>query len=73
VSEARSQWAPWVDNTHARELPHRKTREIQEARQRVSKLRSAEAFSSAVKHSVPWSSRTEPKTPWDVHAVKAAE
>lgn len=36
-------------------------------------LRSAEAFSSAVKHSVPWSSRTEPKTPWDVHAVKAVE
>jgi hypothetical protein len=49
---------------------------------RVS-LRSAEAFSSAVKHSVPRSSRTKPKTSCpaqagpsqegDVHAVKAAE
>jgi hypothetical protein len=36
VSEARSQWAPWGNNTHARELPRRETREIQEARQRVS-------------------------------------
>jgi len=35
-------------------------------------LQSAEAFSGVVKHPVPWSNRTEPKTPWDVHAVKAA-
>jgi len=31
------------------------------------------SVTSAVKHSVPWSSRAEPKTPRDVHAVKAAE
>jgi len=30
------------------------------------------SVTSAVKHSVPWSSRAEPKTPRDVHAVKAA-
>jgi len=29
VSEARSQWAPWVDNTHAREPAGRKTRELE--------------------------------------------
>jgi len=47
-------------------------REGQQKAARVSH-RSAEAFSSAVKHSVPRSSRTKPKTSWDVHAVKAAE
>lgn len=34
--------------------------------------RSAEAFSGVVKHSVPRSYRTEPKTPWGVHAAKVA-
>lgn len=36
-------------------------------------MRSAEAFTSVVKHSVPRSSRAEPKTPQDVPTVKAVE
>jgi len=55
VSEARSQWAPWGDNTHARELLHREMRENSRGKAAcVQLLRSAEAFASAVKHSVPW-------------------
>jgi len=35
-------------------------------------LQSAEAFSGVVKHPVPWSSRSEPKTPRGEHAMKVA-
>jgi hypothetical protein len=35
-------------------------------------FRSAEAFWNVVKRSVPWSCRTEPKTPWGVPAAKVA-
>jgi hypothetical protein len=57
-------------------LSHPGHGEVQsEGQQKAARVshRSAEAFSSAVKHSVPRSSRTKPKTSWDVHAVKAAE
>jgi hypothetical protein len=53
VSEARSQWAPWGEKTHARELPHREMRENSRGKAACVQLRSAEAFMSAVKHSVP--------------------
>jgi hypothetical protein len=53
VSEARSQWAPWGEKTHARELPHREARENSRGKAACVQLRSAEAVMSAVKHSVP--------------------
>jgi len=42
-------------------------------RQRVSGMRSAEAFAGVVKHPVPRSYRAKPKTPHGVHATKVAE
>jgi hypothetical protein len=67
VSEARAQSASWEENAHAREgRPQGSPHEV------TCPLCSAEAFSSAVKRSVPRSCRTEPKTPWGVPAAKAA-
>jgi len=75
VSEAWSEQAPWEENAHALALTPRTRGGASEGQQKAARVshRSAEAFSSAVKHSVPRSSRTKPKTSWDVHTVKAAE
>jgi len=58
---------PWEENAHARDgRPQGSPHEV------THSLRSAEAFSGAVKRPVPRSCRTEPKTPWGVRAAKAA-
>jgi len=72
VSEARSQWAPWEDNTHARGTSRRETKGFK---------RQGSACPAVIRRSVrgcrealgPLVSRTEPKTPWDEHAVKVAK
>jgi hypothetical protein len=51
VSEARLQWAPWEEDSHA--YSQRMKREEQGKAARVQ-LQSAEAFSGVVKHPVPW-------------------
>jgi len=60
--------APWEENAHARS-PAREGLELEVSTQG----RSAEAVSDVVKHPVPRSCRTEPYTPWDVHAGQPAE
>jgi hypothetical protein len=67
MPEARSQPVSWEEDAHAREGD----REVLVTRI-THRRRSAEAGSDAVKRPVPRSCRTEPKTPWGVHAAKAA-
>jgi len=72
VSEARSEWAPWEDNTHARGATHREM---------CNPKRQGSVCPAQIRRSVrecrealgPLVSRTEPKTPWGEHAVKVAE
>jgi hypothetical protein len=52
--------------------PRRETRRF-EGQGSVCPVVIRRSVPSAVKHSVPWPSRTEPKTPWGVHAMKVAE
>jgi len=52
VSEARSQRAPWEEKAHARVHAPKTVRGGEALAERVH-LRSAEAFTSVVKHSVP--------------------
>jgi hypothetical protein len=75
VSEAWSEQAPWEENAHALAITPQTWGGAGEGQQKAARVshRSAEAFSSAVKHSVPRSSCMKPKTSCDVHAVKAAE
>jgi len=58
VSEARLQWAPWEEDSHA--YSQRMKREEQGKAARVQ-LQSAEAFSGVVKHPVPWSAARSPR------------
>jgi hypothetical protein len=66
VSEARSEWAPWEDNTHARGATHRemgnpkRQGSVCPAQIRRSVRECREALGPPV-------NRTEPKTPWGIH------
>jgi hypothetical protein len=74
VSEARSVAGTVGRKRPRSEPPRRKVRHEDSRQGSACQLRSAEASSSVVKHSVPRViNRTEPKTPWGVHAMKVAE
>jgi hypothetical protein len=73
VSEARSV-AGTVGRKRPRSEPPRRNVRHEDSRQgSACQLRSAEAFSSVSETLGTPVSRTEPKTPWGVHATKVAE
>jgi len=66
VSEVRSRSAPWEENAHAHD--ERSSREVL-----VSTVTRRSGPGRRETSGSPGPCRTEPKTPWGVHAAKAAE
>ena len=76
MSEARSQWAPWEDNAHARLTTRERLGDGAGKACPATKVAdSCDPLKRSGCRETPGSlvNRSEPKTPWDVHAVKIAE